>query len=66
LGAVSAPTLVLTGDDDQIIPGESSTLLVERIPEAELRTIDGSGHLFFLERPDETIAILEAFLTRED
>jgi len=62
LSAVTAPTLVLTGDDDQIIPGESSMLLVERVPNAELRTIGGSGHLFFLERPDETIELLESFL----
>jgi len=64
LSEVRAPTLVLTGDDDQIIPGESSKLLAERIPNAELRTIGGSGHLFFLERPDETIEILSDFLCR--
>jgi len=64
LGAVRAPTLVLTGDDDQIIPCESSKLLVERIPNAELRTIAGAGHLFLLERPDETVEILGGFLGR--
>ncbi len=64
LGTVQARTLVLTGDDDQIIPGESSELLVELIPDAELRTIRGSGHLFFLERPAETIEILAGFLGR--
>jgi pimeloyl-ACP methyl ester carboxylesterase len=62
LGKIRAPTLVLTGDDDQIIPGESSELLAERIPNAELRIIRGTGHLFFLERPDETIEILAGFL----
>ena len=62
LSTVRAPTLVLTGDDDQIIPGESSALLAERIPNAELRTIRGTGHLFFIERPDETIEVLAGFL----
>ena len=62
LQEIRAPTLVLTGDDDQIIPGESSRLLVERIPDATLRIIAGAGHLFFLEQPDETIATLTEFL----
>jgi 3-oxoadipate enol-lactonase len=64
LSAVRASTLVLTGDDDQIIPGDSSKLLVSRIPNVEMRTIRGAGHLFFLERPDETIEIVSGFLRR--
>jgi pimeloyl-ACP methyl ester carboxylesterase len=64
LDQISAPTLVLTGDGDQVIPGESSRLLAERIPDATLRVIPGTGHLFFLERPDETLALLEDFLRR--
>ena len=47
LELIRAPTLVLTGDDDQVIPGESSQLLVERIPNAVLRIVPGAGHLFF-------------------
>ncbi len=62
LGEIRAPTLVLTGDDDRIIPGESSRLLAERIPDTTLRIVAGTGHLFFLERPDETLEILTAFL----
>lgn len=62
LGTIAAPTLVLTGDDDQIIPGENSELLAERIPNAELRIIPSTGHLFFLEQPGETIEILSDFL----
>jgi pimeloyl-ACP methyl ester carboxylesterase len=62
LGRITARTLVITGDDDRIIPGESSVLLAERIPDATLRVVAGSGHLFFLERPGETLALLGAFL----
>jgi pimeloyl-ACP methyl ester carboxylesterase len=62
LGLIRAPTLVLTGDDDQVIPGESSQLLVERIPNATLRIVPGTGHLFFAEQPEETIEILAGFL----
>ncbi len=62
LDRIRAPTLILTGDDDQIIPGESSRLLADRIPNAALRIIAGTGHLFFLERPGETIEIVSEFL----
>ena len=62
LGEISAPTLVLTGDDDRVIPGESSELLRERIPGARLEVIAGAGHLFFIERPAETLRLLEEFL----
>jgi pimeloyl-ACP methyl ester carboxylesterase len=62
LPEIGASTLVLTGDDDRVIPGESSQLLAQRIPGAELRTIRGAGHLFFLEQPEQTLEILTGFL----
>jgi pimeloyl-ACP methyl ester carboxylesterase len=58
------PLLVLTGDDDRIIPGASSEVLAERIPEAELCVHEGTGHLFFLEAPDATAALVKGFLAR--
>jgi 3-oxoadipate enol-lactonase len=64
LRQIGCPTLVLTGDDDRIIPGESSRLLTVRIPGSTLNVIAGSGHLFFIERPAETLLVLEDFLDR--
>lgn len=63
LHEIRAPTLVLTGDEDRIIPGESSRLLAKLIPDAALSVIAGTGHLFFLERPDMTLEILSEFLS---
>jgi 3-oxoadipate enol-lactonase len=62
LPAITAPTLILTGDDDHVIPGASSTVLHERIPGSRLEVMSRAGHLFFLERPDESVALLEEFL----
>ena len=45
-----------------MIPGASSELLAERIADAKLTVIPGTGHLFFLEQPEQTVAILEDFL----
>lgn len=65
LDRIAAPTLILTGDQDQVIPGASSRALHERIPEAELVEIPRAGHLFFIERPDESARLVADFLAAE-
>ena len=64
LPEVESPTLILTGDRDQVIPAQSSRVLHERIPGSRLEVIAGTGHLFFLERPEETQRLLIGFLGR--
>jgi 3-oxoadipate enol-lactonase len=51
LGQITAPTLVMTGREDRLIPPENSRLLAARIPGAVLKELPG-GHLFALEHPD--------------
>jgi pimeloyl-ACP methyl ester carboxylesterase len=58
LPEIGAPTLILTGDDDRVIPAPSSDVLQVRIPRSTLRVIEGAG----LERPEETLATVQAFL----
>jgi pimeloyl-ACP methyl ester carboxylesterase len=60
--AQPAPTLILTGDDDRVIPAESSDLLHELIPDCSLRVLPGTGHLFFVEAPARTRELIEGFL----
>ena len=62
LPRIAAPTLVITGDDDRVIPGESSEPLAGAIPGARLETIAGAGHLFFIEQPEDTLRVLRGFL----
>jgi pimeloyl-ACP methyl ester carboxylesterase len=62
LPEIEAPTLILTGDDDRIIPAPSSDVLHLRIPRSRLEVIEGAGHLFFLEKPEETIELVQGFL----
>lgn len=66
LGRIRSPTLVITGDDDRVIPAESSNPLAERIPAARLVVIPGTGHLFFLEAPDRTHEVVTDFLSRSE
>ncbi|SMB99198.1 Pimeloyl-ACP methyl ester carboxylesterase [Thermanaeromonas toyohensis ToBE] len=47
---IKAPTLILTGDDDRVIPAQNSKLLHERIEGSLLEIFPGGGHLFFMEQ----------------
>jgi pimeloyl-ACP methyl ester carboxylesterase len=62
LASIEQPTLVIAGSQDQIIPAENSEILFERIPRAHLEVIEGAGHLFFIEDPEQTMGVLDAFL----
>lgn len=53
VGDIKAPTLVITGDADAIVPHENSLNLAAAIPGATLRIVSGGSHTFFIERPEE-------------
>ena len=61
LGEIRVPTLVLTGDADRLVPLENSRRLAEAIQGARLVLLRGAGHLFPLERFEETERELAAF-----
>lgn len=58
------PTLILTGDEDKMIPVAHSELLLERVPEAEYVVVPGAGHMVLLEKPAEVTEALTALLRR--
>lgn len=64
LPQVKAPTLVIAGDADRIVPVENSRILASRIPNAELVILDNMGHGFFIEAEDETNRIILDFLRK--
>ncbi len=59
---IDKPTLVLTGTEDNVVDARNSELIAERIPSARLERIEGTGHLFFWERPEEVVRLVRAFL----
>lgn len=64
LADIKAPTLVVSGTDDRIVPPENSRILAERIPGAELLQYEGAGHGFLVEKAVEVNAAVLAFLRR--
>lgn len=58
LHRIRTPTLLIWGDQDQIVPLAQSRAWIERLPDARLEVFEGAGHLVQLERPAsvETIA----------
>jgi pimeloyl-ACP methyl ester carboxylesterase len=62
LHRIAAPTLVLWGDADALIPVEQAAMWAELIPGATTQIFPGVGHLMFDESPD-AVAALGAFVT---
>jgi 3-oxoadipate enol-lactonase len=58
LDQVQTPTLVVHGTADQIILYSNGGHLATLVPGATLHTFDGVGHIFWWERPDETVALI--------
>jgi pimeloyl-ACP methyl ester carboxylesterase len=64
LHEVKVPTCIITGGEDILTPVSHAQLMADRIAGAELHVIPGCGHITFTERPQETAALIEAFLRK--
>jgi len=62
LPRISAPSLVLVGENDILKPRKYSERIVNAIPGAELVVVPGAGHAICLEKPALFNAILLGFL----
>jgi len=62
ISEIRAPTLVMAGGSDILIPPENGRILAEKIPGAEFRSIEGAGHLFWISHPNETYSAVAGFL----
>jgi pimeloyl-ACP methyl ester carboxylesterase len=60
---ITAPTLILSGTSDNVVDYRNAELLAARIPGSQVELLDGAGHLFFWERPDESVRLINGFLT---
>lgn len=62
LRRIQAPTLVMTGDEDILVPPRNAEILAARIPGARLEVFPGGGHGFIAQFPDRFCEVVEGFL----
>jgi pimeloyl-ACP methyl ester carboxylesterase len=62
LRRLQAPTLVLHGDDDPIVPLVNGRVLARLIPNARLHVVRGGGHLLLLDSAADVGPLITAFL----
>lgn len=62
LHTLRQPTLVLTGDDDPIVPVANGRILHRLIPDARLVVLPGAGHLFVGEEAPLVAELVGEFL----
>jgi pimeloyl-ACP methyl ester carboxylesterase len=62
LASIKGPTLVVTSDNDHLIPRELSELIATSIPGAKLVVMPGAGHIPFMEQPEQVARIVLEFI----
>jgi len=62
LPTIQAPTMVIHGDADPLVPFDNGRILAARIPGAQLLALPGCGHLAMWEQPHPLSEALLGFL----
>lgn len=65
LPTIKQPTLVVAGQDDQVMPPQETDLLAREIPNARKEVLSASGHLPMMEEGPKLAGALLAFLRSE-
>lgn len=61
LKTVSAPTLILFGEHDQVVPKANADLLHAELPNSQVVILPGAGHIFPIEIPAATVEAVTRF-----
>jgi len=66
LGALAAPTLVVFGTMDAVVPPEMGRIYKELIPNSHLVFVYDAGHAVSTERPEAFVDVVSDFLERHE
>ncbi|CAN5144917.1 hypothetical protein BH20ACT16_BH20ACT16_03770 [soil metagenome] len=66
LSQLEAPALFVWGSHDRVIPPAFARHVAQWLPSAEQIVLEGCGHVPQVERPEQTIGLLERFFGRID
>ena len=59
---IRAPTLLVWGEHDRLVPASNAAAWAEALPDARVELIPRAGHVPMLERPEEVSRLLREFL----
>lgn len=62
LEQVRAPTLILFGEHDKVVPPGNAELLAKEIPNSTIKILPGAGHFFPIEVPAAAVAAVVEFV----
>ena len=65
VGSVRCPTLVMRGQESDILTPAAAHEMLERLPRGRLSTIRGAGHSVAGDNPDEFSQALASLLAEE-
>lgn len=66
LPAIHAPTLIIHGDEDHLVPPENGKVLASRISGARFHLIAQAGHILTTDQPEASTRVLLEFLAEQD
>ena len=58
LGEITAPTLVVHGTEDRMLPFANGEAIAAAIPGARLEALEGVGHMFWTEQPERSAELV--------
>jgi len=59
---IEAPTLLVWGEDDRLVPRAYAEEFARRLPKTRLEVVKGAGHAPHLEQPEATADLVRTFL----
>ena len=58
LPEIAAPTLIIHGSEDRMLPVSNGEAIARAMPDARFERYDGVGHMFWIERPERTAELV--------
>ena len=62
LEQINAPTLVIGGVNDQLIPCENSRIIADQISNSKLVELENSSHIYLTDQPEKSVEAILDFL----
>jgi pimeloyl-ACP methyl ester carboxylesterase len=58
----AAPTLMIFGEDDRMVPVRAGRLLQQQLPQSQLEVVASAGHMVMLEQPERVAELMSTFV----